>query len=70
MPISLFTTFDGFSRLAQMPVMHYAYELATLVGSRLQDLDFPPHPGCAAPQPWVILGFRDGCAAVGTNQEL
>ncbi|XP_077750936.1 IgGFc-binding protein-like [Canis aureus] len=73
----LFTTFDGFSGLTPMPVMSSAYELATLVGSRPEDpdwfhviVDFLPCPGCTALKPRVIVGFRDGCAAVGTNQEI
>ncbi|XP_045655925.1 IgGFc-binding protein-like isoform X2 [Ursus americanus] len=76
-PGGLFTTFDGFSGLTPMPVMSCAYELATLVGSRPEDpdwfhviADFLPCPGCTALKPRVIIGFRDGCAAVGTNQEI
>ncbi|XP_045296879.1 IgGFc-binding protein-like isoform X2 [Leopardus geoffroyi] len=76
-PGGLFTTFDGFSGLTPIPVMSCAYELATLVGSRPQDpdwfhviADFLPCPSCTALKPRVIIGFRDGCAAVGTNQEI
>ncbi|XP_030894431.1 IgGFc-binding protein-like [Leptonychotes weddellii] len=76
-PGGLFITFDGFSGLTPMPVTSCAYELATLVGSRPEDpdwfhviVDFLPCPGCTAHKPRVIIGFRDGCAAVGTNQEI
>ncbi|XP_032697709.1 IgGFc-binding protein-like [Lontra canadensis] len=72
-----FTTFDGFSGLTPMPVTSCAYELATVVGSRTEDpdwfhviADFLPCPGCTTRKPRVIIGFRDGCAAVGTNQEI
>lgn len=76
-PGGLFITFDGFSGLTPVPVTSCAYELATLVGSRPEDpdwfhviADFLPCPGCTAHKPRVIIGFRDGCAAVGTNQEI
>nr|XP_012416437.1 PREDICTED: IgGFc-binding protein-like [Odobenus rosmarus divergens] len=76
-PEGLFITFDGFSGLTPMPVTSCAYELATLVGSKPEDpdwfhviADFLPCPGCTAHKPRVIIGFRDGCAAVGTNQEI
>lgn len=72
-----FTTFDGFSGLTPMPVTSCAYELATVVGSRTEDpdwfhviADFLPCPGCTTRKPRVIIGFRDGCAAVGANQEI
>lgn len=76
-PGGLLTTFDGFRGLAPTPVTPCAYELATLMGSGSQDpdwfhvtADFPPCPGCSTPQARVIIGFQDGCAAVGPNGDI
>uniref|UniRef100_G3U494 VWFD domain-containing protein n=1 Tax=Loxodonta africana TaxID=9785 RepID=G3U494_LOXAF len=76
-PGGLFTTFNGLSGLVPTPFIPFAYELATLVGAGSHDpnwfhviADFLPCLGCPAPWPRMIISFKDGCVAMGPNQEI